>query len=90
VTCEKRLRVLGFLSLAERRLTGDLIAACSYLKGICKDDEANLFLAVPDGILRENDWKFWAGHPPRKLMQPGQSYPERWWNLPPWIFSRPV
>ena len=48
-------------SLAERRLPGDLIAACSYLKGRCKDDEAKLFLAVPDGIIRDNDLKLWLG-----------------------------
>lgn len=60
-TCRKRLRVLGLLTLAERRLTGDLIAACSYLRGSCKDHEAILFLAVPDAIIRDNDLKLWLG-----------------------------
>lgn len=60
-TCGKRLGVLGLLTLAERRLTGDLIAACSYLRGSCKDHEAKLFLAVPDAIIRDNVLKLWLG-----------------------------
>lgn len=49
------------LGPVKRRLTGDLVAACSYLKGSCKDDEAKLFLAVSDGIIRDNDLKLWLG-----------------------------
>lgn len=57
----KRLRVLGLVSPAEKRLMGDLIATCSYLKGSCKDDEAKFFLIVPDGVTRDNDLKLWLG-----------------------------
>lgn len=61
VTCGKRLRLLGLLPLAERRLTGDLIAACSYLRGSCKDHEAIPLLVVPDAIIRDNDLKLGLG-----------------------------
>lgn len=49
------------LGSAERRLTGDLTAAFSYLKVSCKDDEAKLFLVVPDGIIGNDDLKLWLG-----------------------------
>lgn len=61
VTCGKKLQALGLLGPTERRLMGDLIAACSYLKGSCKAGEAKLFLAVPDGIVRDNDLKLCLG-----------------------------
>lgn len=61
VTCGKKLQLLGLLGPTERGLMGDLIAACSCLKGSCKDDEAKLFLAVPDGVIRDDDLKLCLG-----------------------------
>ena len=43
LTCEKRLRDLGWFSLEERQLWRHLIAAFSYLKGSCRKGRAILF-----------------------------------------------
>ena len=58
---EDRLRELGFFSLEKRRLWGDLIAACQYLKRAHKKDGEGFFIRECSDRTRSNGFKLKEG-----------------------------
>jgi len=61
LSCEKRLRQLGLLSLEKRSLWGDLILMFQYLKGAYKKDRERLSTRACSDRTKGNGYKLREG-----------------------------
>ena len=61
LSCEERMRELGFFSLEKRRLHTDLIVAFQYLKGVYKQEGECLFMRMDGDRTRGSGFKLRQG-----------------------------
>ena len=61
LSCNERLRDLGFFSLGKRRLQRDLVVIFQYLKGSYRQEEDQIFTLSDSDRARGNGfkWKDW-------------------------------
>ena len=61
LSCEEKLRELGWFSLEKRRVQGDLIEAFQYFKGAYREDGEGLFIRECSDRRRCNGFKLKEG-----------------------------